>query len=165
MKLTFEMKSIALPGNTIEDMQKRMANGGAMAFADPRDIHPRTGEFVEDVAVINELGATATADSPAIPARPALKTMMRKSKKYFIDMMTQLFRAWLNGKQTLPEIERRVGKTLMERLRTSIREWKRPANAPMTRRRKKFNNPLVETGKLIRSIKWRSVRSRTGFNT
>lgn len=165
MKLKFEMKSLALPGTGIEHMRERMEDGGAMAFADPREVHPRTKRYVEKIAVWNELGVDAPADGgEAIPPRPALKTMMRQSKKHFIDKLTQLFRSWLNGTQQIGEIERRIGKDLMERLKKSIREWKRPANKPATIKRKGFNRPLHETGLLQRSIKWRSVRSRTGYN-
>lgn len=166
MKLKFEMKSISMPGNTIKDMREKMQDGGAMAFADPREVHPRSKRFVEKIAVWNELGREVGEGGARedVPPRPALKTMMRKSKKHFTDILTQYFRRWLDGQTEINNIEYRIGKELMERLKTSIREWRKPANKPATIRRKGFNNPLTETGLLERSIKWRSVRSRTGYN-
>jgi len=54
----------------------------------------------------------------------------------------------------------RAGKVMQKDIRTKIVRMRNPANAARTIRRKGFNNPLVENGRLHRNIRYALHRSR-----
>lgn len=61
----------------------------------------------------------------------------------------------VTGKSSFLEEYNFIGKTLANELKQSIITWSIPPNAPLTIELKGFNNPLIETGLMRDSVKYK----------
>lgn len=64
-----------------------------------------------------------------------------------------------DGKLTWAELHRQMGREIVKLLQLAIAEWKTPKNRPLTIDWKGFDEPLIESGRLMGTVKLR-VRSR-----
>ena len=113
--------------------------------------HPKTGETEATVAAINEFGV----ESLNIPERPFMAATARDTKvgeRLAIEVKRNLFkqRSKFNWKA--------IGRFYAKEVSTTIRDFSQPVNAPLTISLKGFNNPLVETGTLMRNVDTRVIQ-------
>ena len=95
------------------------------------------GTPVAYAAAINEYGYPAGG----IPERPAWRAAAEAIKER------------LRGTPLPNALEAdRIGRDAVETLKKTITEWSEPPNAPSTVARKGFDDPLIETRKLVDSI-------------
>lgn len=90
---------------------------------------------------------TATA-----PARPVVRATLDAGRsKYARLMEAALFRA-VDGKSNARRALDAVGRVVADDLKKAILTWSDPPNAPETIRQKGKDDPLVDTGDLVRGI-------------
>lgn len=90
-----------------------------------------------------------------IPARPFIrKAFIDNQKKYGRYVKVGIDQICYEG-GTGKELLSKLGKLGVADIRESIRRWTKPGNAPLTIDNKKgTNNPLVDTGQLIKHVTW-----------
>lgn len=59
------------------------------------------------------------------------------------------------GRVTWTWLNRNLEQELDSLIKTTIKDWTRPANRPITVEIKGFNNPLIDTGSLLQNVKTR----------
>lgn len=64
------------------------------------------------------------------------------------------------GRKTWTTFYRELGNDLVELMKEQILEWEKPPNKPSTVEMKGFNDPLIETGALYDSVKFRISRRK-----
>lgn len=88
------------------------------------------------------------------PPRPAFRVgflaPVRKGmyNSYFRDSLKDI----LEGKTTFAKEYKILGSVMEKDLKEVIEDWSTPPNAPLTIELKGFNNPLIETEKMLNSI-------------
>jgi len=107
--------------------------------------HPKTGETEATVAAINEFGV----ESLNIPERPFMATTARSTKVGPV-IAGEVKRQLSNSRGGFRW--NTVGKFYANEVAVTIRDFSQPANAPMTISLKGFDNPLVETGHMMRNV-------------
>ena len=112
------------------------------------------GTRVVDVAMWNEFG------TDTIPARPALRTALKKIAPTLAKIGTEQAKQMLAGKLRFDHATRRLAKLLAGAMQESIEKWRRPPNAESTVARKGFNDPLIETGLYVNSIDFKLLKTR-----
>lgn len=113
--------------------------------------HPKTGETEATVAAINEFGV----ESLNIPERPFMAVTARNTKvgeRLATEVKRNLFqqRGRFNWNA--------IGRFYAKEVSVTIRDFSQPANAPLTISLKGFDNPLVETGTLMRNVDTRVIQ-------
>lgn len=103
-------------------------------------------------AMINEFGSPPRG----IPARPFMTRALEKNEDKYAAIATTSIVSRIPGGSVL--MLRKIGKEAVEDMRREIIEFKKPANAPSTIRAKGKDDPLVESGRMIRAVNYRIVR-------
>jgi hypothetical protein len=115
--------------------------------------HPRSGETLEDIAIINEFGAGN------VPERPFLRgTILKNKKKYRKFVRDRILRGALLKKRSTKKAVNDLGKEAVKDVRRMIDSKIPPPNAPSTVDAKGFDHPLIETGLLKSSIGFKVER-------
>ena len=137
---------------------------------------PNEDSFIKMIAVVHEYGVHITPkkgrwlyvpgpngevyklDHVDIPRRSFLRSTYadkrRKWEKFQDDGVQKIRRR----EMTANELQRELGEMAQNDIRTRIRLKRSPKNAPLTVANKGKNDPLVDTGKLEKSIKYRIVK-------
>ena len=104
------------------------------------------GTPVASIAAINEFGE-------GVPERPFMRRAVRNSE----DQVRELIREHIDGVSGQPTLAlaERVGTVLVTAIQREITELQDPPNAPSTIKRKKSANPLIDTGHMRASTKYR----------
>ena len=91
------------------------------------------------------------------PRRPFLSTTFDRSRREAYLAFARAFGASLlkRGVSARREGLEAAGRFMGRRLQESIESWSSPPNAASTVRKKGFNNPLIETGSMLRSVGYR----------
>lgn len=94
-------------------------------------------------------------DHVKIPERSFLRTGFDKNIDRVNKTIDKMLNSLLNGNLSEDDFCDVIGQTLSSKIKTYARDLKTPANARVTTEVKGTNNPLVDTGQMIRSITWR----------
>ncbi len=95
--------------------------------------------------------------SQNIPPRPAIRVgfgvPLRRGmyNKFFLNSIKKI----AEGKSSFLQEYTLLGKMASDDLKKIVKAWNTPPNAPLTVELKGFNDPLVETGKLVDSITYK----------
>lgn len=107
-----------------------------------------------DVAVYNNYGTFNEDGSVHIPARPFMDIGGFKASVQLKPLIKKLIRAVREGKIPFEQAANILGAKAAAIMKNTIRDLKEPPNAPYTIRKKKSDNPLVDTGLLMQSVTW-----------
>jgi len=111
----------------------------------------RFGKFVKRSASNFETTHTVPEHTVTVPARPFFRGMIAEEKPYLSsDMGHALREADFNMRNALGLI----GEEMTGKLQQAIIEFDTPANAPSTVARKGFDDPLVESGVMLRTANY-----------
>lgn len=112
------------------------------------------GTPVAAVAAWQEFGTQNADGSQQIPERPAFRNSLRKGR----DDVQRLIRERIDSTEMVvgENLAHELGELVKGQLQTEIVELRRPPNAPATILRKGSSNPLVDTGKMLRSVTHRA---------
>lgn len=112
---------------------------------------------VAEVAFFNEFG-TATA-----PERSFLRATIDENRKELIRDTNKLLGQVSTGKIKAKDALDKLGLKIQELIKRTILEMNDPPNAPSVAERKGFNNPLVDSRQLWRSIAYKTtVKKQAG---
>ena len=103
------------------------------------------GKTVVEVALANEFGGGY------VPPRPFMRDTFKKFRRKWVKAIRDLFPVNIDAKKTLSL----VGEDMVDDLQFMISTYSIPPNAPSTIKRKGRNDPLVDTGRMMNSVKWK----------
>lgn len=95
-----------------------------------------------------------------IPARPFIASTIDANRVFLQREVAKVLRLHLSGKAPLLSNLAKVGDTLAQRVRDAGENWTNPPNAPSTIKRKGRNDPLTDTGEMLRAVTFRVNRGR-----
>ena len=113
--------------------------------------HPKTGVSEATVAAINEFGV----ESDNIPERPFMAATARNTK--VAGKLARELKQNLSSQRGAFNWNV-VGQFYANEVSITIRDFATPPNAPLTISLKGFDNPLVETGHMMRNVDTRVVQ-------
>lgn len=133
-----------------EGIRALAENGIDLAVGLPKE---RTPPDLIQIAAYNEFG------TKEIPARPFVRTTLdRNGTRYsrrIADALGAAVDGWRRGGGDDLRLEvERIGREIASDMQGVIQNGIKPANAPSTVARKGSNRPLIDTGRLLRSITW-----------
>ena len=121
--------------------------------------------YVATIAKLQEDGGVG-GSGRTIPSRPfftsqALRVITPSDHvgSKFLTLLGTAVRTTLEGATDASTFER-VGAHLQDSLKEEILAWNSPPNAAMTIRLKKFDDPLIHTGKMYDSVEYKVVQRR-----
>ncbi len=119
----------------------------------PEDAHQtyKRGDKLVIVAAKNEFG------DGNIPQRSFLRSTFDSQHKSWVRKLARHMRKKTPRDVLNKEITEFMGKTAQKSIQRTIAVLKSPPNRPRTVLRKGFNNPLIESRKLYRSIKYKNA--------
>lgn len=131
------------------------ASGSGVKVGVQADVKPRKDptEDMLAIAVINEFGFKPKR----IPQRSFIRASFDKYKNSLDSYNKRLMTQVIAGKLPMKKALGLLGKVHQEQIQDYIRDLKVPENAELTIRLKGFDNPLIETGQLRRSIDYKVV--------
>lgn len=124
-----------------------------VGFIDGSIEHER-GRNVPTVAYWQEYGVRSKHNNSVffIPPRP----FMKYSSRVFADTFSEIVSSGLKeNKLNSKKVIDAASQVLKERIQLSIVEWSDPSNAAYTVQKKGFNDPLIETHKMLNSVDYK----------
>lgn len=149
--------SIGVHGDAgIHDGVSRESFVGPLRPAEPK----KSQVTVAEVYYFNEFGTSR------IPERPTLRPTFSKEKVKYIGILARMsaraMEAEENGKRyNIKQAMGLLGEVVQQDIQDAIVKLKSPPNAESTIAKKKSDNPLIDTGQLVSSIRWAYVRPST----
>lgn len=125
-------------------------------------IHP-SGFQVAQIAAWNEEGHIngGMFSGTITPARPFIRRgFMPAAQKMIRNSYRDIHRIAM-GQLTWNSYYNELGRNFVVLMQKSIAGWSNPPNTPITVSLKGFNNPLVETGAMMASVKYKIVQKRS----
>lgn len=123
-------------------------------------VHPVSGEEMVMIASVNEFGAfTGKNHDIILPARPYIRSTVDENRDKYVEVAKRRWAAVLDGRETIGKALSLMGLLIESDIRRKIISLKEPINAPSTIRRKGSDNPLIDTGMLLNSIRY-AVKSK-----
>lgn len=145
--------------NAIADIRKRMADVAiSVGVQGDAGIHKdedgqSSGTTVAEIYYWNEFGTSR------IPERPTLRPTFIKEKVKYIGIMAKISaRAMNEPGYNMKQAMGKLGEVAQQDIQSAIVELKTPPNAQSTIDAKGSDNPLVDTGQLVSSIRWAYVK-------
>ena len=97
-------------------------------------------------------------ESVRIPPRPFIRFTYNHYKDEWQSLIRRQIVLLMDGKTTARSLMNAVGRRISNDIKRTIKQMQSPRNAPLTVARKGFDDPLIDTGKLIGSITWKIER-------
>lgn len=99
-----------------------------------------------------------------IPMRPFMRyyiMQLEKDNKLISELSPYINQIAL-GTMSWTQLYNKLGDELVSDLKQVIKEWSVPMNAPLTIELKGFNDPLIDTGKMLDSVEYQLGRKSLG---
>lgn len=100
------------------------------------------------IAAVNEFGS----DDGHIPERSFLRSTVDENRSEYADVLQRLVENHVDGKAHIDDSINELGVRAVRDVQTKIRTLREPENADSTKKKKKSDNPLIDTGRLRQSI-------------
>lgn len=136
----------------LKSARKLVALVGIPSDAKRHDDNPNIG--LAEIAFIMEKGSAVNN----IPARPFMQQTRQRNEKRMMGLSRRLLKAISNGSTTAMDAINKLGGTYEGAMKRIFIEGSFAPNAPATVRRKKSNRPLIDTGLLRQSIKYKVAK-------
>lgn len=123
-------------------------------------VFKESGEDVRIKAIVNEYGTTKAGKNRniVIPERSFLRSTFNKNYKKISKKFSKIPKLIRSGKFNVLSELKLIGLYQKNQVKKTIIDFKDPPNAPSTIKNKGFNNPLIETGKLLKSISYKILK-------
>jgi len=138
---------------------ERLSDSSVAVGFFPEDTYPETGIPVAQVASNNEFGFTTihpeTGNPIDIPPRPFMRTTVHEKEQGWADSLTILL-----GKNRVPlgMALNQLGEIIVGDIKAKILKIAAAGgNAKYTIRKKGFDAPLIETSRMLNSVKHKTV--------
>lgn len=120
------------------------------------------GTPVAWIAMLNEYGYMTTGKYQGYhPPRPFFRTFLKEFITNTVLMNSKIapkVAAVAEGKLTWAALHREIGQQLVDWVKKKILETKSPHNTPLTISLKGFDDPLIETGKMYDTVRYKLSR-------
>lgn len=124
-------------------------------------IHEDAGEYeggngttVAEAAVFNEYG------TPTIPERSFMRSNLREKLKQYRIALAKIAKSAIDKPVTAKTNMGKLGQMAANDIQNKIVSLRTPPNAESTIAKKKTTNPLIDTGQLVNSIKWKYLNEK-----
>ncbi len=119
--------------------------------------HDRTsGRYPKNGPAVAQVGRWNAKGTDKIPARDYLGKLVQQYRKKYKRAMAALAKNMLLGRLDKGKANRNMGLRGVKEFKEIIVAWKTPPNAKSTEKKKGFNNPLIHTKRLLRSVMWKA---------
>ena len=154
MSVKFETKDLgkAKIERELKAAKKIVALVGIPSDAKRHDDNPYIG--LAQIAYIMEKGSAVNN----IPARPFMLQTRERNEKRMIGLSRRLLKALSNGSTTAMDAIKKLGASYEGAMKRIFIEGSFAPDAPATVRRKKSSRPLIDTGLLRQSIKFKVAK-------
>ena len=109
--------------------------------------------FVAQVAKWQEEGTDKIPMRPFIRAGFMIKNI--EKQEWITPQVKAMVSAVALGQLSWNQLYQRLGPVFVEIMKKEIELWQIPMNAPKTVELKGFNNPLIDTGRMLDSVEYR----------
>lgn len=109
---------------------------------------------VATVAQWNEEGTSTNPVRPFMRVGFALPLEKGKYDKLFLQSISRI----LEGKSNFSQEYKILGPVFVKDMKKSIVDWSTPPNSPRTVEEKGFNDPLIDSGKMLESVDYKIER-------
>lgn len=148
---------IDMGGKAIFKQLKNLADAqvfvGVFSDEEPYDKDGRS-VGVAQVAFWNEYG------TENIPERSFIRSAFDENRVSLKKIMDDSLGELLDGRATHTKALNKAGAALRKMIKAKIIAFRSPANAPSTIAKKGFDNPLIDTKKLLNSIEYKKMKGR-----
>lgn len=100
-------------------------------------------------AAVNEFG------TDTIPERSFLRSTMAENRQTYLGNIAKIAQSAIQGKRTPEKGMGLLGLKAQNDIKARITSIATPANAASTIKRKKSSNPLIDTGEMRESVRWK----------
>ena len=154
MDVKFESKDMgkAKIERELKAAKKLVALVGIPSDAKRHEDNPNIG--LAEIAFIMEKGSAVNN----IPARPFMQQTRQRNEKRMMGLSRKLLKALSNGSTTAMDAIKKLGASYEGAMKRIFIEGSFAPDAPATVRRKKSSRPLIDTGLLRQSIKFKVAK-------
>ncbi len=119
-------------------------------------IHPVSGEEIVMIAGVHEFGTDRAGKNHniIIPERSFIRSTVDEKREQYGELGKKLWNKILEGKMSIFQGLSLMGQQVENDIRVKIVTLKEPINADATIARKKSDNPLIDTGAMVNSIRY-----------
>lgn len=148
-------------GKKLETIAIRMAkldkHAVAVGVHEDAGMHGDSGTTVAQIAAWNEYGTSR------IPERSFLRTTVHESEKKYVAALRKIVKKSIDSDEKNPKTMMGLfGRQVENDVKKKIVDIREPPNNPATIARKKgVDNPLIDTGQLLNSIRWKFINGDT----
>jgi len=123
-------------------------------------VFEESGENVLIKAIVNEYGTTKAGKNRniVIPERSFLRSTFNKNYKKISKKFSKIPKLIRSGRFDVMRELKLIGLYQKNQVKKTIIDFKDPANALSTIKNKGFDNPLIETGQLLKSISFKILK-------
>ena len=156
----------------LQQLEKALSGDNVVQVGIPQDTSPYPdGTPVSLVAAVHEFGADIEVTDKMrkfffaigyplnrstthinIPERSFMRSTMREEQKKYVKFMRKSILRILTNRVTPEQAAAQLGQLAADDVRDKIYAIDTPPNSSMTKERKGSDNPLVDTGRLARSV-------------
>lgn len=99
-------------------------------------------------------------DPVKYPPRPFIRMgfLPRLKTSEYVPVFQQTIKSVLDGQATFKQAYIKLGPVMVKGLQNEIIAWDTPPNSPQTVEAKGFNDPLINTGKMLESVEFKVER-------
>jgi hypothetical protein len=117
-------------------------------------VHPHSDEglTIAEIALRNEFG------DDGVPARPFMATNYAANEQRYGRLAEKVFADVLKNGISVDQALQTLGATQASDVKYTINDWTSPANSAATIARKGKNDPLVDSGIMRDSVKFKKVK-------
>lgn len=109
---------------------------------------------IATIAFLNEFGHKAR-DGSQVPERAFMRDSLKKYQESFLKESIQRIKSILQGSLSVDSYLNISGKFWQDKIKYSIAEFSTPTNKPSTVKQKGFNDPLIHTGLMLATVKYK----------
>lgn len=111
------------------------------------------------IAMLNEYGYMTTGKYQGYhPPRPFFRSFLKEYITNVLSDVAPKVALVAEGKMSWPALHAQIGQKLVEWVRKKIIETNSPHNTPLTISLKGFDDPLIETGKMYDTVRYKLSR-------
>lgn len=94
------------------------------------------------------------------PPRPFIRMgfLPRLKTAEYVPVFQKAIKSVLDGQATFKQVYTKLGPVMVKGLQNEIISWDTPPNSPQTVEAKGFNDPLINTGKMLESVDFKVER-------
>ncbi len=119
--------------------------------------HDRSsGRYPDGGPAVAQVGRWNAKGTDKIPSRDYLAELVKMYRKKYKKAMAALSKNMLLGRLDKNKANRNMGIRGVREFKAVVRAWRVPGNALSTIKKKGFDDPLIHTKRLLRSVMWKA---------